>query len=69
MSPRSRAFYVSLSLFSYFVIKPMRVIVPALLMSLFMAWLWINWITGCGEMFITAYGTYIPGDCVFYPFD
>jgi hypothetical protein len=65
MSPRSRAFNVSLALFSYFVIKPTLVIVPALLM----AWLWINWITGCGETFITAYGAHIPGDCVFYPFD
>ena len=31
--------------------------------ALFMVWVLVNWVTGCGETFYTASGSY-PGECV-----
>lgn len=34
---------------------------------LMFAWVAINWLTGCGESFVTYGGEYIEGVCVFVP--
>jgi hypothetical protein len=43
-------------------------IVLVALIGAFTSFLLINWITGCGEQFPTASGTYVQGECV-YPSD
>jgi hypothetical protein len=35
-----------------------------LLVSVFLVWVLVNWLMGCGESFPTANGTYIAGECV-----
>jgi len=35
--------------------------------GILVAWLGINWITGCGETTRTIDGTYIKGECVLVP--
>ena len=37
------------------------------IVSLLIAWLGINWITGCGQTMRTIDGIYIEGDCVLVP--
>ena len=37
------------------------------MMGLLIAWLGINWITGCGETTRTITGNYIKGECVLVP--
>ena len=33
-------------------------------------WVLINWVMGCGEVFYTADGSYVPGECSpFWPWD
>lgn len=34
------------------------------LLGWFFAWVLVNWVTGCGEQFPTANGSYIAGECV-----
>ena len=42
-------------------------ILIAAIFSLMLAWTGINWVTGCGETFITYTGERIHGECVFMP--
>jgi hypothetical protein len=37
------------------------------IMGILIAWLGINWITGCGETTRTVDGIYIKGECVLVP--
>lgn len=37
------------------------------LIALMFAWVGINWVTGCGETFITYTGAVIEGECVLMP--
>jgi len=37
------------------------------LLGVLIAWMGINWITGCGETTRTIDGTYIRGECVLVP--
>ena len=37
------------------------------IMGILIAWLGINWITGCGETTRTVNGDYIKGECVLVP--
>jgi len=42
------------------------VLITAIL-GLMFAWVGINWVTGCGETFITYTGERIAGECVLMP--
>lgn len=35
--------------------------------SFLFAWIIINWISGCGEAFPQADGSYIQGECIMHP--
>jgi len=39
----------------------------AVVLGLMFTWVGINWVTGCGETFITYTGATIEGECVFMP--
>jgi len=43
-------------------------ILSTLVVSTFIAWIVLNWISGCGEVFPTATGGYIHGECILHPF-
>jgi hypothetical protein len=37
------------------------------LIALMFAWVAVNWVTGCGETFVTYTGAVIEGECVLMP--
>lgn len=41
--------------------------IAVVLMGAFMAWVLVNWVTGCGETWITYTGERIEGECVLMP--
>ena len=49
------------------VVETIGNILIAAILGLMFAWVGINWVTGCGETFITYTGERIHGECVFMP--
>ena len=49
------------------VVETIGNILIAAIFGLMLAWVGINWVTGCGETFITYTGERIHGECVFMP--
>lgn len=49
------------------VVETIGSILIAAIFGLMLAWVGINWVTGCGETFITYTGERIHGECVFMP--
>jgi len=41
--------------------------IVVVLMGAFIAWVLVNWVTGCGETWITYTGERIAGECVLMP--
>ena len=49
------------------VVETIGSVLIAAIFGLMLAWVGINWVTGCGETFITYTGERIHGECVFMP--
>ena len=49
------------------VVETIGSVLIAAILGLMFAWVGINWVTGCGETFITYTGERIHGECVFMP--
>lgn len=41
--------------------------IMTLAMGALFAWVLVNWMSGCGEVFIDAYGNHIAGECLLMP--
>ena len=49
------------------VVETIGSVLIAAIFGLMFTWVGINWVTGCGETFITYTGERIHGECVFMP--
>ena len=49
------------------IVETIGSVLIAAILGLMLAWVGINWVTGCGETFITYTGERIHGECVFMP--
>ena len=49
------------------IIKHVTTALAVVCVSAIFAWVLVNWVTGCGETFITYTGERIQGECVLMP--
>lgn len=49
------------------VVEAITGMIASVAFALMIAWVGLNWLSGCGEQFPTANGGYIAGECVLMP--